>query len=307
MCSSKSYIKFISSLLIFGSNGIVAGFIALKSTEIVFYRSLIGSVFLIALLSVRKHRPALLKNRRHFLYLAAAGVSMGASWMFLYEAYNLVGVSMATLIYYCGPVIVMALSPFIFKEKLTLPKLMGFAAVLVGMFLVNSNSLSGGGFSSGILYAFAGAIFFALMMVFNKKATGITGLENSAIQLFGAFAVTAFFLILNGGLPTSLPRQSIIPVLIIGIVNTGIGTALYFSGMKALPVQTIAVCGYIEPLSALIFSVVFLSEHLTAPQITGAALILSGAAAGELLSGRKVRLGYVTIKLPYVSIAKGHN
>ena len=71
--------------------------------------------------------------------------------------------------------------------------------------------------------------------------------------------------------------------------------------------QTIAVCGYIEPLSALIFSVVFLSEHLTAPQITGAALILSGAAAGELLSGRKVRLGYVTIKLPYVSIAKGHN
>ena len=164
MCSSKSYIKFISSLLIFGSNGIVAGFIALKSTEIVFYRSLIGSVFLIALLSVRKHRPALLKNRRHFLYLAAAGVSMGASWMFLYEAYNLVGVSMATLIYYCGPVIVMALSPFIFKEKLTLPKLMGFAAVLVGMFLVNSNSLSGGGFSSGILYAFAGAIFFALRM-----------------------------------------------------------------------------------------------------------------------------------------------
>ena len=51
---------------------------------------------------------------------------MGASWMFLYEAYQQIGVSLASLLYYCGPVIVMVLSPLIFKEKLTAPKAVGF-------------------------------------------------------------------------------------------------------------------------------------------------------------------------------------
>lgn len=65
---------------------------------------------------------------------------MGASWMFLYESYQQIGVSMASLLYYCGPVIVMILSPLIFKEKLTMPKIVGFAVVLIGVLLVNGNA-----------------------------------------------------------------------------------------------------------------------------------------------------------------------
>ena len=45
---------------------------------------------------------------------------MGISWLFLFEAYRRIGVSIASLGYYCGPVIVMALAPVMFHEKLTL-------------------------------------------------------------------------------------------------------------------------------------------------------------------------------------------
>lgn len=45
---------------------------------------------------------------------------MGISWLFLFEAYRRIGVSIASLGYYCGPVIVMALTPVMFHEKLTL-------------------------------------------------------------------------------------------------------------------------------------------------------------------------------------------
>ncbi|WP_319378248.1 hypothetical protein [uncultured Methanocorpusculum sp.] len=41
--------KYILALLIFGSNGIVASFIALTSYEIVFFRTMIGALFLILL------------------------------------------------------------------------------------------------------------------------------------------------------------------------------------------------------------------------------------------------------------------
>jgi drug/metabolite transporter (DMT)-like permease len=65
------------------------------------------------------------------------------------------------------------------------------------------------------------------------------------------------------------------------MVNTGIGCYLYFSSISNLPVQTVAVCGYLEPLSAVLFAVVFLHESMTLLQTVGAVLILGGAVYGE--------------------------
>jgi hypothetical protein len=60
------------------------------------------------------------------------------------------------------------------------------------------------------------------------------------------------------------------PILWIGLLNTGISCYLYFSSMGRLPVQTVAICGYLEPLSAVIFSVLFLQEVLRPVQMIGA-------------------------------------
>lgn len=47
-------------------------------------------------------------------------------------------------------------------------------------------------------------------------------------------------------------------MLLLDIVNTGIGCYFRFSSIGDLPVQTVAICGYLEPLSALLFSTVLL-------------------------------------------------
>jgi drug/metabolite transporter (DMT)-like permease len=78
------------------------------------------------------------------------------------------------------------------------------------------------------------------------------------------------------------------PILLLGIVNTGIGCYFYFSSLGSLPVQTVSICGYLEPLSALIFSATILGEKLSLMQIAGTALILGGAAFGELFNGVKL-------------------
>ena len=66
MENSKAYIKFIISLLIFGSNGLVASLIDLSSHQIVLLRTLIGGIFLSAILLYQKKPLAALKNKRHF-------------------------------------------------------------------------------------------------------------------------------------------------------------------------------------------------------------------------------------------------
>ena len=65
------------------------------------------------------------------------------------------------------------------------------------------------------------------------------------------------------------------------LLNTGGGCYCCFSAIGWLPVQTVAICGYIEPLSAVLFSVVFLHEALLPLQAAGALLIVGGAFMGE--------------------------
>jgi len=127
----NAYFKYILSLLIFGSNGIVASYILLSSTEIVLSRTLIGSLFLLAIFILRREKPRFEEIKRQWFYLLGSGVSMGLSWMFLFEAYRLIGVSAATLAYYCGPVLVMAAAPFLFQERITKSKVAGIVAVVI--------------------------------------------------------------------------------------------------------------------------------------------------------------------------------
>lgn len=80
----------------------------------------------------------------------------------------------------------------------------------------------------------------------------------------------------------SIPQSSIFPLVFLGFINTGLGCLLYFSSISALPVKTVAVCGYIEPLSAVLMSCIFLHETLTPFQAAGAFLIVGGAVFAEL-------------------------
>lgn len=274
----KAFLKYLSALLLFGLNGIVAARIDLSATEIVVLRSLLGVLFLLAVWFLTGQHAAFRRDTRKLALVAVSGAAMGLSWLLLYRAYELIGVSLATLLYYCGPVLVMALSPLLFKEKLTAVKVTGIAVVFCGVVLLNG---VGGAMldAVGLLCGLGGAAFYVIMLITNKKAA-LPGMENTVLQLLSAFAVTAVYMLLHTGIP-SVPAGSWGWMLLLGIVNTGFGCWLYFSSIGSLPVQTVSVCGYLEPLSAVLFSVWLLHEALTPARWLGAVMILGGAVLAE--------------------------
>lgn len=285
----KSYFKYFTALLMFGMNGIVASYISLSSYEIVLTRTMIGSLLLIIVFTLTRQRLKLFENKKDMLYILISGVSMGTSWLFLYEAYQQIGVSIASLLYYCGPVIVMILSPILFNEKLTWPKIIGFLSVMIGMFFVNIQALNEGKTIWGILFGIMSAVLYAVMVIFNKKSKTMKGLENSTWQLLISFLTVALFVGIKQGYAIKIETDSILPILILGIFNTGIGCYFYFSSIGSLPVQTVAICGYLEPLSAVVLSMLFLKERMTTIQLVGAVLIIGGAAFGELIHKSPIR------------------
>lgn len=281
--------RYIGSLLLFGFNGIVASHIPLDSTHIVLLRSLLGSMSLLAFFFLSGHRFSFTGRGQDVLLICLSGAAMGASWMLLYEGYQRIGVATASLLYYCGPVIVMALSPLFFREKLTYVKLIGFSAVCAGIVLING--LSGEALNViGCICGIGGAVFYAVMLILNKKARSVDGMENSLLQMLSATATTVLFLLCREQLSFSVTEGRVwLWILLLGLVNTGFGCWCYFSAIGALPVQTVAVCGYIEPMSAVVFSALLLREHMTPPQLLGAVLIVGGALFAECVRSGKTQ------------------
>jgi len=125
-------------------------------------------------------------------------------------------------------------------------------------------------------------------VVFNKKAVSITGLENPMWQLITSFITVAVFIGLKQGFSIYIEPGHLIPILVLGVINTGIGCYFYFSSIGDLRAQTVAILGYLEPLSALFYSAIFLGESLRSIQLIGAVLILGGAVLGELFRKKQV-------------------
>ena len=125
------------------------------------------------------------------------------------------------------------------------------------------------------------------MVTLNKQSKNISGMENSVIQLVVSFLTVAVFTGIKQGFIINVPANAWSWILILGILNTGIGCYLYFSPLAKLPVQTVAVCGYLEPLSAVVFAALLLGEKMTVIQIIGAVCIIGGAMIGELIKFEK--------------------
>ena len=107
--------------------------------------------------------------------------------------------------------------------------------------------------------------------------------EKTIIQLFSASVVLIPYLLLTEDLSAvQADSTAVIMTLTVGLVHTGAAYAMYFGSMQDLKAQSAAVLSYIDPVSALLLSAVFLNERLTAAGIAGAVLIIGSALISEL-------------------------
>lgn len=288
MVKGKAQLMFIIAMLIFGSIGLFIKAISLPSAVIVLIRTVIGSLFLFAVLLLRQ-QPINIKNILPNLpILAASGFVLGGSWAFLFEAYQYTTVSAATLIYYCAPIVVLLLSPIVLKEKLTLGKTAGIGAAVLGMVIVNGMGIGGANPALGLTCGIVSAFLYAALMMLNKFIRNLSGLESTLSQLvIAALVMTIYVLLTHEGIGGFISRSDMFLLVTVGLFHTGIACYLYFSSLQELSGQTIALLSYIDPVSALLFSAVLLNEKLMAIQLVGALLILIGTAFGQLYQADK--------------------
>ena len=280
---NKYKILFISAMLIFGSIGLISRNIALSSGQIALIRGGIGSIFLLLAGRVLKEKLSWKAIKPNLLLLVLSGAGIGFNWILMFQAYRYTSIANATLSYYLAPVFVVLLSPLLLKERLTAVKTGCILGALCGMFLImGAGTGEGSNHAAGIGYGIGAAVLYAGVIILNKFVKGLSGLITTLIQISSATLILFLYLLITGEVRVAgIDLRSAVLLLILGLFHTGLAFLMYFTGMKKLKGQTAAVLSYIDPISAILMSGIFLGEGLTLSQILGGILILGATLLSE--------------------------
>ena len=276
-------------MAIFGTIGVFKRLIPVSSGELALYRAVLACLVIGAVLLVTKNPIPFRKIKKHIPLLAVSGMAMGINWILLFEAYTHTTVSVATLSYYFAPVIVTALCPVLFREKLTLKQFLCFLVSTAGLVMITAGDSAGGSnHLTGILFGLGAAVFYAGVVLLNKFIQDVDGIHRTFLQFVAAIVILLPYVLLTGGFRLgALDALGWGNLLIVGLVHTGLCYCMYFSALKDLPGQKAAILSYIDPLVAVLVSVVLLREPMGLWQAVGGVLILGATLVNELQPKKK--------------------
>lgn len=275
--SVQAKLMLSAAMVIFGTLGVFTRNIGVTSGELALYRAVLAFVLIGFYLVFIKKGGLNLKNAgRELPLLLASGIAMGINWILLFQAYRYTTISAATLSYYFAPVIVTVASPLLFHERLTVKQVICFVMSTLGLVLIIG---TGGGEETagitGILFGLGAAVFYAAVILLNKFIKNVAGIQRTILQMLAAVVTLLPYVALSSGFNLNLlDGTGWVCLLTVGLFHTGITYCLYFSALKDLTGQEAAILSYIDPLVAVIISVLLLGEPMTLMQLTGGALIL---------------------------------
>ena len=222
--------------------------------------------------------------------IIAAGVLLAVHWATFFWAIKLTSVAVALAVVFLGPVAAAALAPVFLDERVPQRIYWALAMAFSGVVLVVAFESGGADETTwqGVGVALISALTVTGLLLVSKAAVDVVGsLVVTAGELVTASLVLSPFL----GVAVRGTINHPIPLLILGILLTGIGYLVFWTATKELPVAVVSVLMHVEPASAVVLALVFLGENPAGWQWVGIALVIAGgllaardAAEEEVLS-----------------------
>ena len=283
--NTAANLKIVTSMLIFGTIGLVRRNIPYSSAMIAFFRGAIAVLILLTIRLIRHHSLDKSKKtaiKRNILPLAISGAMIGINWILLFEAYRFTTIAVATISYYMAPVFTIIASIFLLKEKLTARKAICVATALTGMVFVSGVLETGISGIKGVLLGLGAAILYSGVVILNKKIDGVDGIDRTIIQMgAAAIAVLPYWLIIEDFSSIIISTEPVLLLLTAAVICTALPYSLYFSAIQKVPAQTAAILSYIDPVVAVLISALLLKEGMSVLTLTGVVLVMGAAMISE--------------------------
>ncbi|MFH1716778.1 MAG: DMT family transporter [Planctomycetota bacterium] len=235
-------------------------------------------VTLVAILYVllRGRRSLKVTGRQfsHLAYLALAGTIVGD--LLYFYALTRVPVLNAVLIGHMQPIFIVLIGFFLLKEdKLTKFDYAGIGTMIVAGVLVTTGTLENLSAArlgtAGDVYVLLATVAWATTTVVMRKY--LRQLDAGVVTFYRYLVASAVFI---GYLSLSSPLViSNICQILVGVV-VGVGTILYYEGLKRIKAAQVCALELSTPFFATLLGFLILGEGATAMQISGLVLLLAG-------------------------------
>ena len=191
--------------------------------------------------------------------------------------------SRAALIIALNPVVTIAISALVLKERLGLRRWTGVGIALLGVAIVVSRgdltNFAGAGEGAGELLMFAAVVSWALYTIIGRKVLG--GLTPLAATNYAALWGTLMLGLMAAPHFDSLQISQfdlpmILSLLYLGVLGTALAFVWYYMSVKKLGASVTSVFNNLVPVFGVAISVLVLGEPLLISMLVGGAVTIAG-------------------------------
>ena len=265
--------------LIWGSSFLFIKFtvLSLKPITAVFLRMIVAALCLFIYLKIKKIiLPFKKKDFINYFTIALLGNAFPfvlVSWAEISINTNITGIIMGLM-----PITTVFLAYFFVKEeKINLYTFLGILLGFLGLFFlldIISNKNINLFPHYGVILA---TISFAVATIYARKIPNFNPLYIlTGSTYFACIVLLPFVFLFEDPVNASPTNQSIIFVIVLGILNTAIGGLIFFKLIKLTGAAFTSTVNFITPFVAVIWGYTFLNESLNSNQILGFFFILLG-------------------------------
>lgn len=250
----------------------------LTSMQIVTLRAVFTALIMSAVTLIYDRKLFRIKLRDWWCFFGTGICSIVFFNFCYFRTITLTSLSAAAVLLYTAPIMVMAMSVFLFKEKLTAKKIIAAAAAFAGCALVTGAADGSLALNvSGVLTGLGSAFGYALYTIFGEYALK-RGYNSITITLytfiFAAVGVLPFADVKGLIANVKADPQIILWGAILALVVTVLPYLVYTLGLRTVEAGKASVMASVEPVVATLVGVIIFSESLSMTGIMGIALVI---------------------------------
>ncbi|MFC7063380.1 DMT family transporter [Halobacillus seohaensis] len=253
-----------------------------------FYRGAVGFICFFAWFLFRFRQNWIISTRL-YVWSLLAGIGVAGNFTFYFISIEASSVAVAATLMYTAPVFVLLISFLLRIEYSTWFKWGCITGVLMGIILLtgayNTESISVSflGATTGL----ASGLSYALFIFGFKNASSIGRPQTTLTIAFFSFCLILFLFTDEDEVAAVVTSSDIGWFLLLGLLGAGISFILYLIGIRWTAASTASMVAMVEPVTASLFGVLLIGDHLTTIQILGMVLILVTITVLSVKQSRK--------------------
>ena len=248
-----------------------------SQTVMVFFRCFFTMLIIGAVMLIKDREAFRIKPRDLYLFAANGVFSILMFSYCYYKTMELSTLSVAAVLLYTAPIFVMIMSVFLFREKLTVKKIIALFMAVLGCVLVSGvlnskTAISAGAVAFGLLTGFGYALYTIFSNLLIRRGYGAFTI------IFYTFAFAAAgsgsVALITDAKSIAVSGGGLLWGFLLALFNSVIPYILYTYGLKYTDASKAPVIASVEPVSATVLGL-FYGERLNVFGVIGIIAVLS--------------------------------